>query len=115
MEILFPHATLEPIRDLLLQMFMGEKFGRDSIWESHFSRELRSTHVNVDALLHEKEMFLGDVLNFRVGTTLLLDCAPNEEITIRCGGVPVMKGKMGKLGEKIAVRIIDQIKREEEA
>ena len=33
-EILIPYATLEPVRDLLLQMFMGEKFGRDSIWEN---------------------------------------------------------------------------------
>lgn len=114
MEILFPHATLEPIRDLLLQMFMGEKFGRDSIWESHFSRELRSTHVQVDALLQEKEMFLGDVLNFRVGTTLLLDCSPDEDVTVRCGGVPVMTAKMGRIGEKIAIRVNDQIKRNEE-
>ena len=29
LEILIPYATLEPVRDLLLQMFMGEKFGRD--------------------------------------------------------------------------------------
>jgi len=30
-ETLLPYATLEPVRELLLQMFMGEKFGRDSI------------------------------------------------------------------------------------
>ena len=30
-ELLLPYATLEPIRKLLLQQFMGEKFGRDSI------------------------------------------------------------------------------------
>ena len=36
MELLLPYATLEPVRELLLQMFMGEKFGRDSIWESHW-------------------------------------------------------------------------------
>ena len=29
-ELLLPYATLEPIRKLLLQQFMGEKFGRDS-------------------------------------------------------------------------------------
>ena len=28
-ELLLPYATLEPIRKLLLQQFMGEKFGRD--------------------------------------------------------------------------------------
>ena len=33
-ELLLPYATLEPIRKLLLQQFMGEKFGRDSIWET---------------------------------------------------------------------------------
>ena len=31
-ELLIPFATLEPIREVLLQMFMGEKFGRDAIW-----------------------------------------------------------------------------------
>ena len=30
LELLLPYATLEPVRELLLQMFMGEKFGRDS-------------------------------------------------------------------------------------
>ena len=29
MELLLPYATLEPVRELLLQQFMGEKFGRD--------------------------------------------------------------------------------------
>ena len=28
-ELLLPYATLEPVRELLLQQFMGEKFGRD--------------------------------------------------------------------------------------
>ena len=32
LELMLPYASLEPVRDLLLQMFMGEKFGRDSIW-----------------------------------------------------------------------------------
>ena len=32
-ELLLPYATIEPIRAVLLQMFMGEKFGRDPIWE----------------------------------------------------------------------------------
>ncbi len=29
LELMIPYATLEPVRELLLQMFMGEKFGRD--------------------------------------------------------------------------------------
>ena len=45
MELLIPYATLEPVRELLLQMFMGEKFGRDSIWETHLAEELWLTVI----------------------------------------------------------------------
>jgi flagellar motor switch protein FliM len=53
-ELMLPYATLEPIRKLLLQQFMGEKFGRDSIWESHLATELWSTRVEIDAILDEQ-------------------------------------------------------------
>ena len=39
-ELLLPYATIEPIRAVLLQMFMGEKFGRDPIWEGHLATEI---------------------------------------------------------------------------
>ncbi len=40
LELLLPYATIEPIREVLLQMFMGEKFGRDPIWEGHLATEI---------------------------------------------------------------------------
>lgn len=62
-ELLLPYATLEPIRKLLLQQFMGEKFGRDSIWESHLATELWSTKVDIEAILDEQSMPLNQVMN----------------------------------------------------
>ena len=50
-ELLLPYATLEPIRKMLLQQFMGEKFGRDNIWESHLATELWTTQVDIKAVL----------------------------------------------------------------
>ena len=55
LELMLPYATLEPVRELLLQMFMGEKFGRDSIWENHLATELWFTEVGVEAVLQEVE------------------------------------------------------------
>ena len=46
-ELLLPYATLEPIRKMLLQQFMGEKFGRDNIWEGHLATELWTTQLDV--------------------------------------------------------------------
>ena len=52
-ELLLPYATLEPVRELLLQQFMGEKFGRDSIWETHLANELWETEIELDAVLDQ--------------------------------------------------------------
>src|SRR5471032_2864630 len=59
-ELLLPYATLEPIRKLLLQQFMGEKFGRDNIWESHLATELWTTQMDVRAVLDEHQLPLRD-------------------------------------------------------
>src|SRR4029078_5938100 len=61
-EILLPYATIEPIREQLLQMFMGEKFGRDPIWEGHLATEIYAAEVEVEAVLHELELPLARVL-----------------------------------------------------
>jgi len=110
-EILLPHTTLEPIRELLLQMFMGEKFGQDIMWEKHFTKEVRQTEVKLQVVLDEKKISLGDVLQFKVGSTLLLDRAPDDEVMIKCGGVTVTTGKAGKMGDNIAVSLSDAVRK----
>ena len=104
-EMLLPYATLEPIRELLLQMFMGEKFGRDSIWEGHLATELWSTKVQLDAVLDEQRMSLGDVMQFEVGQTLMLNAAPDSQVEMRCGDIPLMTGRMGRIGSNVSIRL----------
>jgi len=110
-EVLLPHTTLEPIRDLLLQMFMGENFGQDTVWEKHLGKELRNTNIELEAVLKEKMVTLKDVMSLKVGSTLLLDCTPDDEITMRCGGIPVTTGLLGKVGESMAISLNDAIQR----
>ena len=110
-ELLLPYATLEPIRKLLLQQFMGEKFGRDSIWESHLATELWSTKVDIQAILDEQAMPLNQVMNLEVGQTLMLGATPDSKIQLRCGGVPLLTGRMGRVGTSVAVKVDDAIER----
>ncbi len=111
LELLLPYATLEPVRELLLQMFMGEKFGRDSIWEGHLATELWSTDVEIEAVLDEQVMLLRNVMELEVGDTILCNTTSNSSIELRCGGVPMVTGKMGRVGEHIAVRVDDGIRK----
>ena len=110
-ELLLPYATLEPIRKLLLQQFMGEKFGRDSIWEGHLATELWSTKVDIEAILDEQTMPLNQVMNLEVGQTLMLGATPDSRIEMRCRGVPLLTGRMGRVGSSVAVRVDEAIER----
>jgi len=111
LELLLPYATLEPVRELLLQMFMGEKFGRDSIWENHLATELWSTDVEIEAVLDEQVMTLGQVMALEVGKTIMFNAAPDSVITMRCGGVPMVDGRMGRMGNNIAIKVDRTLKR----
>jgi len=104
-ELILPYATLEPIRELLVQMFVGEKFGQDTIWESHLATELWSTQIAIDAVLDEQKISLHELMNLKVGQTFMLNTTPDATIDLRCGGVSLADGKMGRVGDKISVRV----------
>jgi flagellar motor switch protein FliM len=108
-EILLPHETLEPIRDLLGHIFMGEKFGQDTVWERHMGNELRHSSVTVSALLDEKDVSLGDLVNLKVGSTILLDKDPQDDISLKCGDIMLAKARLGRVGDKIAVSLLEPI------
>jgi flagellar motor switch protein FliM len=104
-ELLLPYATLEPIRKMLLQQFMGEKFGRDNIWESHLATELWTTNMEVRAVLDEQQISLKKVLELQVGDTIMLNATPDSLIEIRAGTIPLTHGRMGRRNSQIAVRV----------
>jgi flagellar motor switch protein FliM len=104
-EILIPYATLEPVRELLLQMFMGEKFGRDSIWETHLGNELLLTNMHMNAVLDEVTLTLGEVINWKEGSHVMLNVKSDDKVAIRAGEVTLFKGRMGSRNNHIAVRV----------
>ena len=104
-ELLLPYATIEPIRATLLQMFMGEKFGRDQIWEGHLATEIGQAQVGVDAVLYEQRLPLRKMMNLKVGDTLMLELKPDAPVTVRCGDVTLTEGRMGRVGDRVAVRV----------
>lgn len=105
LELLLPYATLEPIRKMLLQQFMGEKFGRDNIWEGHLASELWNTRLELRAVLDELTQPLRKVLELQVGDTLMLDAAPDAPVKLKCGAVHLSEGRVGRMGHALAVRV----------
>jgi flagellar motor switch protein FliM len=110
-EIVIPYATIEPIRDLLLQNFMGEKFGRDSIWEEHLATEIWAANVDIDSVLYEKRLPLRQLLDLKVGDTLMFDKSPEDFITLKIGDTVLTEAHIGRSGDKMAVKVAKPFKR----
>ena len=110
-ELLLPYATIEPIRDVLLQMFMGEKFGRDPIWEGHLATEIGQAVIAVDAVLYEAKLPLRQLMRLEVGDTLPLELRPDALVTVRCGDVTLTEGRMGRVGDRVAVRVAKPLRK----
>ncbi|MFD1333761.1 flagellar motor switch protein FliM [Methylopila musalis] len=110
-EMLIPYATLEPIRDVLLQQFMGEKFGRDATWEGHLATEIWQAKADVHAVLYEKRLPLREIMNLDVGDTLMLDVKPDDLVELRCGDQVLTEGRMGRAGEHVAVQVMRPLRR----
>jgi flagellar motor switch protein FliM len=109
MQFCLPYATLEPVREQLLQQFMGEKFGQDNIWENHLSQELYHTTVKVDAVLDQMSFQLNEVLEWKIGDTIMLNAREFTPIKLESGGVLKMLGTMGRALDFKAVRVTHNI------
>lgn len=110
-EMLLPYATIEPIRNLLLQMIMGEKFGRDNIWEGHLATEIFHAGVAIDAVMCEAELPLSMMLDLKVGQTLIFNVAPDDPVAVKCGDIHLTSGHLGRHGEHISVKVNRPLRR----
>src|SRR5215467_3665057 len=104
-ELLLPYATIEPIREVLLQMFMGEKFGRDPTWEGHLATEIGQAEIAIEAVLYEAKLPLKQLMSLDVGDTLPLEVRADALVSVRCGDVALTEGRMGRVGDRVAVRV----------
>ncbi|WP_434624450.1 flagellar motor switch protein FliM [Azospirillum sp. B2RO_4] len=104
-DIVIPYATLEPIRGKLVQMFMGEKFGHDTVWESHLKNELMRSKLELVAVLAETKVPLGEILAWQKGQSLKLRINPDSTVLVFSKTIPLFAGHMGQRNDNIAVKI----------
>jgi flagellar motor switch protein FliM len=59
----------------------------------------------MNAVLDEVTLPLGEVMNWKVGSRIMLGVKAEDPIALRAGEVTLFKGRMGSLNDKIAVRV----------
>lgn len=106
---LLPYATIEPVREKLLQRFVGEKLGRDRMWEMHMATELRNTEVCLDIVLGETPLRIQDYMALKVGQTISLNRNPDDALDVKCGGVTLGQAQIGRRNSNIAIQMLNDI------
>jgi flagellar motor switch protein FliM len=59
-------------------------------------------------------MRLGDIIDLKPGSKIVLNTGPDAAVRIRCGSVPMFEGKIGRRKNHIAVRIEREMTRSRE-
>ena len=106
-DLVIPYSSIEPIRDLLLQNFMGEKFGCDQIWEDHLADRIQEADIKLEAALPTEEFSLGEVLNWKIGSQIVLSSTMQSPIHLSSQNYQLLLGKLGQKNGHVAVKVND--------
>ena len=79
----------------------------DAEWESNLYQEVQHIEVELEAVLKTKPVLIEDIVNLQVGSTIVMDDFVDDDIIVKCSGSNMYSGKIGKVGDKIAVSITD--------
>jgi flagellar motor switch protein FliM len=105
LELVMPHATLEPVLEVLLQPSLGERFGHDPDWANHLAHEIQRASIEVEARLGERVVSLKDMVGLEVGSIIRLDARMDAPVHLICGPVRIATGRVGRTGDRMVIGI----------
>ncbi len=108
-DLLIPYAMLEPIKDLLTQVFMGEKFGVDAEWEENLTDNIMTIELPLEVVIINKPTKIFDVANLKVGHIIMTDHQPDDKFIIRAEDVNLFLGHIGKKENNLAISLAGSI------
>lgn len=106
-DLVIPYATIEPIKPLLQQVFLGDKFGIDASWEAKMLDNVQQIDMPLEAIIAKEYMPISKVLKLKVGETVVLNHKKDQDISVFCGDIELFKAQIGKAEDQVAVHITE--------
>lgn len=107
--IVMPYAMIEPIR-ALLDTINDDIDESDVKWKHALRSEVLGAKMKLNALLLEKKVTIGEVLNFKKGDVIPIEMP--KIVTLKAEGIPVFSGKACISEGFYAVQVQGRIKPE---
>ena len=58
-----------------------------------------------------RKLPLKRMMKLEVGDTLMLELKPDALVSVRCGDVTLSEGRMGRVGDRVAVRVAKPLRK----
>ncbi|GHU06382.1 flagellar motor switch protein FliM [Betaproteobacteria bacterium] len=99
----FPYAMLEPIRDLLYSTMGSDQLSTDQHWILMLRKQLKDAEVEMVATLGTSSITLGEILKLKAGDIIPLHIP--EHIIASVDGIPLVECSYGQQGGQYALKI----------
>lgn len=122
--IVIPQVAIEPIRDLLAASPTGEptagpsassRLHDDSTWSKQLSEEIARAFIDLNGVLEERPIALGEVQRFAVGAVVELTSTSLARVRLDAGDMPLFWCELGKRDGALTLRIEDDFDQNKEA
>jgi flagellar motor switch protein FliM len=75
------------------------------------AQEFSEAQISFDAVLYEDDIPLKQLMQLKVGDTLPLEMRADALVAVRCGNVTLTEGRMGRVGDRVAIRLTKQLRK----
>lgn len=110
--IVAPYASLEPIEEKLRRGYSAEAGAAEEGWRERLASGLRGAALELSAVLGDRMLRIGDLQKLRTGDVLTFGDARNPRVELRAGPAAVASGRIGKQGDRVAIRLDAGVDRE---
>ena len=106
--LIIPYVTLDPVKKLLQQFFLGTRSDQGSQWTEDLMNRVNSVPFTLEAVIEdEKYITLEKLAKMKVGDTLVTNCLVDSDITLKCENKALFRGKIGKSKDNVAMNITE--------
>lgn len=114
--ICIPHMVLEPIISKLSTKYWFTMTEKEDSLETKTAVEgrIQNTELILRALLGKTSITVGEFLELQIGDVIPLDTAVNGNLEVMVGNMHKFQAKPGVVKNKVAVKITDIVKREDD-
>ncbi len=103
--VVIPYKAIDPIKEQMQTIFLGDKFGKNTEWEKLLIQGLNKVDFRIEAIITNTISTIKNVAKLKIGDTIMMDHDKNKDVTIRSGHVNLFKAKVGKINNQIAVSL----------